>query len=73
MISVEFEPLNTIILKAKLRCEPLRIERRIDFDVVIEVNEHVESFGGPSWASNQFRVTRDGCRAAVSLPIRART
>jgi hypothetical protein len=33
--------------KSALRRQPLRIERRIDFGIIIEVNEHVESRGSP--------------------------
>ena len=43
--------------KSELRGQPLRIKRRIDFGIITEVNEHVETFGSPFWASNQFRVT----------------
>jgi hypothetical protein len=44
--------------KSEVRRQPLRIERRIDFGIIIEVNEDVESLGSSLCASNQFRVTR---------------
>src|SRR6266516_6161970 len=53
-----FEPREDCLRRSETRCQPLRIERRVDLGVVVEVDENVELFGPSFGARNCFGIAR---------------
>src|SRR6266567_9145732 len=51
-------PRGDCLRRSETRCQPLRIERRVDLGVVVEVDENVELFGPSFGARNCLGIAR---------------